>query len=283
MKPEVNVSLVQFATAWLDPTTNARRMVEFIDAEAADHGAELVVFPELATTGYVKATPDAAFVRGLYDASEPIPGPTTALLTDAARRNRVHVVAGVSQLHPQIPEVLFNAAILIGQDGELIGVHQKVHGCLDEKNVYACGNTMDVYDTALGQIALNLCYDVRFPELARVQALKGAEIIVSLWASFVQVGKVPDESIIHRCATRAMENALFFLGCNRSGIEDERVFYGRSAIAGPSGGIIASSDSADEDVVRGTLAGDDLRSQREYLTVFRDRRPELYTSLTEQL
>jgi omega-amidase len=283
VKSEVNISLVQFATAWLDPATNARRMVEFIDAEAAEHGAELIVFPELSSTGYVKAAPDTGFLRRLYDASEPIPGPTTELILDAARRNHVHVVAGISQLHDRIPDVLYNSAVLVGPDGELIGVHQKVHACLDEKNVYACGNTTDVYQTRLGNVALNLCYDVRFPELARVQALKGAELIISLWASFVQPGKVPDDSIIHRCATRAMENALFFVGCNRSGVEDERVFYGRSAIAGPSGTIIASSDSSEEEVVRGTLAAEDLRTQRAYLTVFADRRPELYTSLTEPL
>ena len=283
MKSEVKISLVQFTTAWLDPTTNARRMVEFIDVEAQEHGAELIVFPELASTGYVKAAPDADFVRRMYDASEPIPGPTTELVSAAAKRNGVHVVTGVSQLHPKIPRMLYNAAVLVGPDGDLIGVHHKVHSCLEEKNVWAGGNTIDVYETALGNVALNLCYDVRFPELARVQALKGAELIVSLWASFVQPGKVPDDSIIHRCATRAMENALFYVGCNRSGVEDQRVFYGHSAISAPSGTILAASDSMEEQVIRATLLAEDLRSQREYLTVFGDRRPELYTVLTEAL
>ena len=190
---------------------------------------------------------------------------------------------GVSRRHPEIPGVLYNSSVLVGPDGEIIGIHDKVHSCLEEKNYYAAGNTMDVYDTSLGKIAMQICYDVRFPELARVHALKGAEIIVSIWASFVQPGKVPSSSIIDRCATRSMENALFFLGCNRSGQEGDRVYYGRSAISAPSGGAIAVSDNDDEEVVRGTLNAQALIDQRAYLTVFRDRRPELYGMVTEQL
>ena len=80
-----------------------------------------------------------------------------------------------------------------------------------------------------------------------------------------------------------MENALYFLGCNRSGDEGTRKFYGRSAIAAPSGELIAVSESDDEEVVRAELTADALAAQRAYLTVFRDRRPELYGPLCRQL
>jgi omega-amidase len=283
MKETVNVSLVQFAPAWLDPETNARRMAELAEVEANDHHAELIVFPELASTGYVVAASDAEFAHRLHSASETIPGPCTEALGSVATRHGVHIVAGISQRHPEISGVLYNSAALIGPDGAVLGVHHKAHACLDEKNYYVAGNTVDVHDTELGRIALNTCYDVRFPEFARVQTLRGAEIIVSLWASFVQTGKVPDESIIHRCSTRAMENAVFFLGCNRSGSEGDRVFYGRSAIAAPSGDLLATSDNGEEEVVRARLEARALTAQREYLTIFRDRRPDLYGGLTEPL
>jgi predicted amidohydrolase len=258
-------------------------MADFAVAEAREHAADLVVFPELATTGYIEPHSDADFARRLYGASETIPGPTTATLAEAARNGDVHVIAGVSELHPSIPHVLFNSAILIDNEGELIGVHRKVHACLEEKNYYAPGDAIEVFDTALGRVALNVCYDVRFPELARIQALHGAEIIVSIWASFVQDGKVPESSIRERCATRAMENALFFLGCNRSGVEGSRTFYGHSAIAAPSGVTLAASASDAEEVVRAELLADSLASQRAYLTVFRDRRPELYGAILAPL
>jgi predicted amidohydrolase len=219
----------------------------------------------------------------LYAASETIPGPTTAALAEAAKAGDVHVIAGVSELHPSIPHVLFNSAVLIDHEGELIGVHRKVHACLEEKNYYAAGDAIEVFDTTLGRIALNVCYDVRFPEVARIQALHGAEIIVSIWASFVQDGKVPESSIRERCATRAMENAVFFLGCNRSGVEGSRTFYGHSAIAAPSGATLAASASDAEEVVRAELLADSLASQRAYLTVFRDRRPELYDAILTPL
>lgn len=283
MKDRVNVSLVQFDSEWLDREKSAKRMVDFIEAEATGHGADLIVFPELATTGYIEPHTDADFARRLYEQSETVPGPTSELISEAAARHHTHVVFGVSRLHESIPGVLYNSSVLIGPDGEIIGVHDKVHSCLEEKNYYASGNTLDVYDTALGKLALQVCYDVRFPELSRIHALKGAEIIVSIWSSFVQPGKVPSSSIIERCATRAMENALFFLGCNRSGQEGDRVYYGRSAISAPSGEEIAVSNNDEEEVVRGTLEGQALIDQRAYLTVFRDRRPELYGLLTEQL
>jgi omega-amidase len=283
VKDEVNVSLVQFASTWLDRETNAARMAEFVSREADEHGADLVVFPELANTGYVIPHTDREFAGQLYEQSEPIPGPTTELLSEAARKHKVHVIAGISRAHPRIPHVLYNSAAFIGPTGELIGVHDKVHACLDEKNYYVSGDTVDVFDTDLGRVAINICYDVRFPELARVQTLRGAEIIVSIWASFVQPGKVPEDSIIQRCATRAMENGIFFLGCNRSGTENNRIFYGRSAIAGPSGDTIAKSANDEEEVVRGVLRDADLKNQRMYLTIFRDRRPDLYGAILDRI
>ena len=283
MKEQVKVSLVQLDCEWLDRETNAKRMVEFIEQEATQHGADLIVFPELATTGYIEPHTDAEFARRLYEQSEVVPGPTTELIAAAAARHHTHVMFGVSRRHEEIPGVLYNSSVFVGPDGEIIGIHDKVHPCLSEKNYYVAGNTIDIYDTALGKIAMQVCYDVRFPEMSRVHALKGAEIIVSMWASFVQPGKVPSSSIIDRCSTRSMENALFFLGCNRSGQEGDRVYYGRSAISAPSGDAIAVSDNQDEEVVRGTLLSQALVDQRAYLTVFRDRRPELYGMLTEQL
>ncbi|WP_028922674.1 carbon-nitrogen hydrolase family protein [Pseudonocardia acaciae] len=283
MKDQVRVSLVQLAAVELDPDKNAERMAAHVEREGREHGAELVVFPELSSTGYVRSARDDEFAERMYAASEPVPGPTTERLGAAARAAGAYVVTGISQTHPRIPEVLYNSAVLIDPRGELVGVHHKTHACRDEKEYYIAGDTVDVYPTELGNIALNLCYDVRFPELARVQTLMGAEIIVSLWASAVQPGKVPPDSIIQRCATRAMENAVFFMGCNRTGTDGDQTFYGRSAIAGPSGDTLASSGTDREEAVRAVLTGADLRAQRRYLTLFRDRRPELYGLITESL
>lgn len=283
MKDRVNLSLVQYTSAWLDRDANARRMAQLAAIEATQHQAELIVFPELANTGYIEPFTNKEFALKLYEQSETVPGPTTELLGEVARTQRTWIVVGLSRLHPTIPQVLFNSAVLIGPDGAVVGIQDKLHACKDEKNYYANGHSINVFETDLGNLALNICYDVRFPEVARIQALRGAEIIVSVWASYSQPGRTPNESIVHRCAARAMENAVFFVGANRSGSEGSRLFYGRSVIASPSGDIIARSVSADEEVVRGLLESATLKEQRAYYTLFRDRRPELYRTLTEPL
>lgn len=283
MKEDVRVSLVQYSSTVLDCPGNAKRMAEFVEREAQEHGAELIVFPELSNTGYIRSARDDAYAESLYAASELVPGVTTEALGEAARRGGAHVVVGMSQRHPRIPEVLYNSAVLIDPSGDVAGVQHKVHPCRDEKEYYVPGDEISVFPTALGTLGLNVCYDVRFPEMARVQTLAGAEILVSLWASAVQPGKVPSDSIVSRCATRAMENAVFFLGCNRTGADDEQHFYGRSAVAGPSGDVLARSDDDQEDAVRAVLRSSDLKAQRRYLTIFRDRRPELYGRVTEPL
>jgi predicted amidohydrolase len=281
VKQRVNVSLVQFAPARLDREQNARRMAEITLVEGREHGADLVVFPELASTGYLEPHPDEVFAKALQQQSEPIPGPTSAALGAAARAVGAHVIAGVSETHPTIPHVLFNSAVLVGPDGALIGVQRKLHPALIEKNYYNGGSSIEAFDTEIGKIGMNVCYDTRFPEMARVQALRGAEIIVSIWAWAEQGAAVPAGAIRDRVATRAMENALFFLACNRTGTEGGRRFVGRSAVAGPSGEVLAEADSDAEIAVHAVLAAETLAEQRAYITVFNDRRPELYGPIVD--
>jgi len=282
MKESVRVSLVQFASTWLQPEENATRMASFVAREASEHGAELVVFPELASTGYIEPNTDTTFAAKLYAASEYIPGgPTTAALRDVARRHNVHVIAGISERHPKLPYVLYNSAAFIGPDGELLGVQRKLHAALQEKNYYMNGHSIDVFPSRVGTIGINICYDTRFPEVARVQALRGSEIIVSIWASATRPGLLPSVGVAQAFAARAMENHVYFLSCNRSGREGDRIFTGRSAVVAPSGQMIALSDTADEDVVRAVLLDSEIRSQRTFLTIYRDRRPELYKLIGE--
>jgi omega-amidase len=284
MKQRVQVSVVQLDSVWLDRQANAERMAAFVEAEATEHGADLVVFPELATTGYIVPwMTDLDVTRGIFEQSEPVPGPTTELLGAVAREHGTLVIVGVSQCHPKIPHVLYNSAVLIGPDGRVSGVYQKVHAAMEEKDVFIAGNTVGVHETELGCIAMNICYDVRFPELTRMQRLQGAEIVVSIWAMHEQPGKAPSDSVILRCRTRASENGVYFVGCNRSGREGSKDYFGRSIVAGPDGEVIAMSETDAEEVIRGTLTAAALRERREAVSFLEDRRPELYAALVEPL
>lgn len=290
MKDKVKVSLIQFAPQWFQPENNAQRMRDFAEKEA-QKGAELIVFPETSNIGYItplvagEATSFAPgvsaveFAAKYVKASEPIPGPTTELLGEVSSQYNVYIVAGMSQLHPVIPATIYNSAVLIGPSG-VVGVHHKVNTALHEKDLFYPGTTLDVYRTDLGNIGMLVCYDGRFPENARVLALKGAEIICSVWA-IPNLGKLINvHNLKYRAYTRAQENGCYFLACNRTGTEGDKVYMGHSAIAEPNGDIIAYADSDKEEVITAELYNEEVVKYRVSFTIFRDRRPDLYSLIT---
>lgn len=292
MKEKVRVSIVQFAPKWLQQENNALRMSEFAEQEAKK-GADLILFPELANIGYitpvspgfsVSFSPDMSpmkFASMYIKASEPIPGPTTDILGEMARKYGVYIAVGISQLHPVIPDTLYNSAVLIGPSG-LIGIHHKMHLGANEKLFFYPGNTAEVYKTELGNIGLIICYDSFFPELSRILALKGTEITCALW-SVPKIMKV-DVHMLKYCAfIRALENCNYFLACNRVGTEGDVVYLGHSVVAAPNG-IVAYCDSEVEDVLTTELFNERIvRARAPAFTIFRDRRPELYSMLVEPL
>lgn len=283
MRTSVRVSLVQLSCEPLNREVNAERMAAHVKHEAVEHGADLVVFPELASTGYLPETVDSDFSTAILEQAEPIPGPTSDLLAQAAGAHDVHVIAGIAELPKQPGTALDNSAVFVGPDGDLIGVYRKTHAPPDERAVFRCGNEVSVFDCDLGRLAINICYDVRFAELARAQALDGAEILVSIWAMYDQPGMAPDDSISVRCRSRAMENFIYALGCNRTGGEHGRTFSGGSVVAAPSGAVLASADpTRSETVLRATLTNEAFERQRGYLPIFEDRRPDLYSTLAKE-
>ncbi len=289
MKRVVRASLVQFNPRWLDRERNADRMRAFAEDEARE-GADLILFPELANIGYIPQRPRAsgataeevdAAVRYVR-AAETIPGPTTAALSEVAARHHAYIVVGIAERHPVIPGTLYNSAALIGPSG-VMGVHRKVHLGRDEKQFFYAGNSAQVFDTDIGRLGLLICYDSRFPEIVRAQALKGAEIVCCIWAN-PRIGASTGPHRLHMFSyVRALENANFFLSCGRVGEEGGVCFSGHSAVGSPSGGLLAASDTEDEEVVRATLQEEDLLKTRTIFPYFRDRRPDVYGILVEPL
>lgn len=293
MKTMVKASLVQFASEWLQTARNTERMKAFAEAEAKA-GQDLIVFPELCNTGYITPVEVeepcgfpgksyAEFAAAYMRASETVPGPTTDSLCEVTRKYGCHVVVGLAQKHPVIPFSLYNSAVLIGPGG-IIGVHHKVHIPLNEKQYFYPGNTIETFRTDLGTIGLQVCYDGRFPEITRTLALKGAEIICSLWC-VPAIFTVPDaeNSLKYRTYTRAQENGVYFLSCNRTGTEGKTVMLGRSVVSAPDGAAIAQSTTSEEEVVRAELTEERMLRYRSKLSIFRDRRPELYGEICRPL
>jgi predicted amidohydrolase len=173
---------------------------------------------------------------------------------------------------------MYNTAVLIGPDGRCAGTYRKIHLPGEEKHYFYPGHEAAVLELALGRVGLLVCSDNSFPELPRLLALRGAEIHVVPYAR--RRMKNP-ELYVGMTACRAYENQCFVVACNRVGREGEVIFEGRSAIAAPSGEILARAQGEEETIVRAALRAEDLVAARLHQSRFRDRRPDLYRALAD--
>jgi predicted amidohydrolase len=288
----VNASLVQFDAQVLKPLLNLERMRSLAAAQAAA-GAQLIVFPELSNTGYVEPLePGAPFSEEsggaddyafrLYQAAEPEGGPFTDMLCGVARDHGVHIVAGLALRHPVLSGAMYNASMLVGPQG-VSGVYRKIHRWHLEKLYFIPGDTIPVQQTPFGRIGMQVCYDIRFPELTRALMLQGADIVTSVWASFTREDKPleDDQIFTHRAYTRAIENGVFFLSCNRAGRQGHCRFMGRSLIVAPDGKVLAESRSDQEEVVQAELDLSAVARYRSYVGLLADWRPDVYSRYGE--
>lgn len=241
-------------------------------------GARLVVFPECALSGYGFATLEAA-----RDAAEPVPGPSTEALSALCAAHQSYLVYGLLE---RDGETVYNTAALLGPAG-LIGRYRKLHlPFLGVDRLITPGNEgFKVWETPIGRIGIAICYDLRFPESLRVLALQGADIIAlpTNWPDGSQL--MPD--FVTR--TRALENRVYLLACNRVGEESGFWFFGRSQIVGTSGKVLVEMGAA-PDIAYATIEPQRARQKRLILhasefemDTFGDRRPEWYTPLVQDM
>jgi predicted amidohydrolase len=272
---------MKVAVAQIEPKlAEKRRNLEVCLArleEAAAQGAELLVLPECAIPGYVYESADEA-----APCAEEIPGPATEALADACRRLGTHVVCGLIECEG---DAIHNAAVLVGPDG-LVGSYRKTHlPFLGVDRFVAAGDELPVFDTPIGRIGIEICYDLRFPEATRALALAGAEIVAlpTNWP----LAASPNAELL--TVARAFENRIYLLVANRVGRERSAEFCGRSQIVDPAGTRIAETDATSEVLL---VADVDLAWARdksivpapgEYeMHLFDHRRPDLYGSLVEE-
>ena len=280
MKETVRVALVQLDIVGLDPERNLAHMREMIHKAVSQGPVDLIVFPELCDSGYVSKA-IAELGPQLCRISQKIPGPFSEGLSEEAKRHEVYIVAGLLEAHPTIPLMMYNAAVLIDPSGKLAGVHHKMHIAGEERHYFCAGNTADVFSTELGIIGIQVCMDGSFPELSRVYALKGAEIICTVYNVPKRAGMdFLLERIYHQACCRAIENVGFYIGCNRVGSDEGGTFSGHSCVAGPMGQILAWSETDQEEIIMAMLKEEDLRIARSVYPYFKDRRPEHYGILT---
>jgi predicted amidohydrolase len=273
---------VKVAVAQMDPKLgqNAANLARILALfrEAAGQGARLVVFPECAISGYGFATLTAG-----YAAAETIPGPATDALTAICRETGAYTVVGL--LERDGSENLYNSAALIGPEG-VVGVYRKAHLPLLGVDRFTTpgDSAFCVWDTAIGRIGMIICYDLRFPEAARVLALTGADIIAlpTNWPD----GSQNAPQFVTR--TRALENRVFLLACNRCGEESGFRFFGHSQVTDPGGNVLAEASDGEE-ICYAEIEPEQARQKRIVLRpgafeldTVGDRRLDLYASLVKE-
>lgn len=252
-----------------------RARVSTAVVEAARRGAQVVVVPELASSGYVFH--DSAEAQAL---AEPVDGPTVTGWAALARRLGVVVVGGFCE---RGAGVLHNSAVLVDPSG-VRAVYRKVHLWDREKLVFTPGeDPPPVVDTDVGRLAVVLCYDLEVPEWVRLPALDGAELLCAPvnWPAFPRPeGERPAEVV--RTQAVASVNRMYVAVAARAGAERGVSWVTSSAVVDPDGWPLALSTSTGEDLV---VASCDLALARDkrisaHNDVHRDRRPELYGALT---
>jgi N-carbamoylputrescine amidase len=268
------VACIQMEPRVGEKRENVERSVRYIE-EAARDGASLVVLPELANTGYVFANRDEAFAL-----SEALPdGVTTRIWADAARRLGVHIVAGIAE---RADNRLFNSAVFIGPSGT-IGAYRKLHLWNDENRFFEPGNLgVPVFDTPLGRISIAICYDGWFPEVYRLAAMQGADIVCVPTNWVPMPGQPGDRAAMATTLTMAAahSNGLMIACANRIGTERGQPFIGQSLIVGGDGWPVAGPSSCDrEEILYAALELERARAGRTlnaFNHVLRDRRSDVY-------
>jgi len=279
------VACAQLALSVGDRAGNLARAQAAV-RDAAARGARLVVLPELMASGYVFT--DAQEARSLAEPAAD--GPTARLLQDLAAELDLVLVAGVCELdRSQDPDgVLHNSAILVDASG-VRAVYRKAHLWDAEKLVFTPGDDGPaVVDTALGRLAVMICYDLEFPEWPRLAALAGAEALCvptnwprTRWPD----GERPGEVV--RAQAAASSNRVWVLACDRTGAEREVDWTGGSVVIDPDGFPVTelfSGPSGGTSRAGLALATVDLSRARDKAVsarnhVLADRRPQLYAGL----
>ena len=257
-----------------DRPANLSRAARLTRAASAD-GAALVVLPE----HFDLRGSDEAYAR----AAEPLDGPTVEWARDLARDLGVDLVAGSFMERREGHDKPANTSLHVGRDGELRGVYRKVHlfdvsvGGVDygESASAEPGDELVVSDVAGTPIGLTVCYDLRFPELYRILALRGA-LIATVPANFTQVTGEAHWEVLLRA--RAIENQLFVVAAAQVGASppEQGPAYGNSLIADPWGEVLARAGADEETFIAADLDFARLADVREKLPSLANRMPGAY-------
>lgn len=261
----MKVAAAQIACALGDVDANLRKMREF-SARAKNEGAELIVFPEASDTGYAMPV--------IRDLAKPWSEGAVPALQDMAKELSLMIVAGVSE---RDNDIVYNSQVFISPRGERVASYRKTHLFVlppnDESTCYTPGERFVSVPAAGFNFGLSICYDLRFPEVARALALEhdaNVLLVSSAW---------PLPRVAHLRAlaiARAIENQSYLVLANRTGVDAGVTCCGTSAIIDPSGVVLASASDDHEELLTADISAEAIAEVRNKIPVFTHRRADLY-------
>ena len=260
----VTVSLAQMAIAYGDPATN-HETARQLAGEAAQRGSELFILPELWSSGY-------DLERAEELASE-FPGGSFAVMREIAQREGMTVIGSVLEHQPR---GVANCAAAFAADGASLGLYRKLHlfRLLDEDRYLIEGSEATLLDLGWCRAGMEICYDLRFPELSRQYALAGADLL--LFPAEWPAVRVEHWRALLRA--RAIENQCFVLACNGAGMSGDLEVGGYSAVIDPWGVSLAEGGS-EPTLLTAELDLTAVAAARGIIPVYQDLRPDIYGSL----
>jgi N-carbamoylputrescine amidase len=280
---EITVAALQLAFS-SDIDANIDRVSELV-RDAAGQGAQVILPPELFEGEYFCRVED----EGLFANAKPVTE-HKAVLAMQALAEALKVTIPTSFFEADGPHH-YNSLAMIGPDGEVQGVYRKSHipdgPGYEEKFYFRPGNTgFKVWPGPSATLGVGVCWDQWYPETARAMMLMGAEVLFYPTA----IGSEPHDTSLDtaRLWRRAMvghavSNVVPIVAANRVGVEHGQTFYGTSFIADERGDILAELDREEEGVIVATIDLDRVKRHRAAFGFFRDRRPELYGRLVQDI
>ncbi len=258
---EFGVCLVQMPCLEGERESNFERVEWLLQDYQPEVDREFIILPELFATGFRHTDYERI--------GEGIPGPTQTFVEALAKEKGAYVVATDIERHD---EKYFNTLLVSSPRGKTVATYRKVHPFQEERDVFVPGEALALLDAGGVKIGLEICYDIRFPEVTRRLALEGAELVL-VPAAF------PDPRSHHWNALlmgRAIENQVFVAATNRVGFGfDGKTYFGHSQFIDPWG-VRPTRPNSEERVIRAFGDTVAVKSVREQITCFQDRNPQAY-------
>lgn len=253
------------------PADNLKKAEEAVSKAINRFHPDFIVFPELFMSQY----PPRTARETILGVGESLDGPFVSGMQKLARENHLWMVFGMREkVEDPEDDRNYNTTVMLNDKGEIVQSYRKTHlydafGSRESSYIKPGSQFFEPVDTPFGKIGLFVCYEIRFPEAAREQAAKGADILIipTAWVK----GDLKSMHFRTLAAARAIENTVYVLACDQCG----PIYMGESIAVDPMG-VSISCGSEREDLIPVYIDTDRIEEVRKKLPSFKDRRPELY-------